>query len=200
MVLHQVGRGAEEVVELLCALVDLQALAQMRLLGGDTHGAVVGVAGPHPQATDCLDRRVRYRDGVGTQCQGLDKIGWQSQSAGNYQRHIAATFFVEITAGTGQCRDGGHRDVIAEDQRCGASATAPSIENDVVDADSSAESMSSSMCWAESLKPIGMPPVFSRTSAAKSRYWSTCSQSGKRGGEMAGVAFWESSYLGDACP
>ena len=64
--LHQFGGGAEEVVELLGAFVNLQALAQMGLLGGNTHGAVVGVAGPHPQATDCLDSRVRYRNGIGT--------------------------------------------------------------------------------------------------------------------------------------
>ena len=37
---------------------------------------------------------------------------------------------------------------------------------------------SSSTCCAESLNPIGIPPVAARTSSAKSLNWSSCSQSG----------------------
>ena len=40
--------------------------------------------------------------------------------------------------------------------------------------------MSRSTCWAESLKPIGIPSVASRTSSPKRRKSSMCSHSGKR--------------------
>ena len=47
--------------------------------------------------------------------------------------------------------------------------------------------MSASMCCAESLTPIGMPPERSRTSSAKRRKSSTPCQSGNVGGDTAGV-------------
>ena len=47
--------------------------------------------------------------------------------------------------------------------------------------------MSRSMCWAESLKPMGMPSEPSRTWSANRLKSSIESQSGKRGGETAGV-------------
>ncbi len=45
--------------------------------------------------------------------------------------------------------------------------------------------MSCSMCCAESLKPMGMPPVASRASPAKARKSAGVVQSGKRAGETA---------------
>ncbi len=47
--------------------------------------------------------------------------------------------------------------------------------------------MSLSMCCADSLTPIGIPPLRSRTSSAKRRKSSTPCQSGNVGGETAGV-------------
>ena len=47
--------------------------------------------------------------------------------------------------------------------------------------------MSLSTCWADSLTPIGMPPLRSRTSSAKCRKSSTPCQSGNVGGDTAGV-------------
>ena len=58
--------------------------------------------------------------------------------------------------------------------------------------------MSSSTCWAESLKPIGMPPVAARTSSANgARSRPTSSESGKRAGRTAGVPGLQSAHLGD---
>ena len=48
-----------------------------------------------------------------------------------------------------------------------------------------AASRSSSMCWAESLTPMGMPPVASRTSSAKRRKSSSHSKSENVAGEIA---------------
>ena len=48
--------------------------AQVRLLGGDAHRAVVGVAGAHPDAADRLQGDVRHGDGVGAQRQRLDHV------------------------------------------------------------------------------------------------------------------------------
>ena len=45
--------------------------------------------------------------------------------------------------------------------------------------------MSASMCCAESLNPMGIPPVTSRTSAATPRKSSVVTRSGKVGGLIA---------------
>ena len=45
--------------------------------------------------------------------------------------------------------------------------------------------MSASTCWAESLKPIGMPPLRSRTLSANARKSSTDRRSSKAAGETA---------------
>ena len=62
--LHEIGCRPKEVVELVGPVLDLQPLPQMGFLGGDSHGAVVGVAGPHPEATDGLKSGVGDRNGI----------------------------------------------------------------------------------------------------------------------------------------
>ena len=53
------------------------------------------------------------------------------------------------------------------------------------------------MCWAESLKPIGMPPVASRTSSAKSRKSEVCVQVGEARRADRVLARIEAAHLGD---
>ena len=53
----------------------------MRLLRGNSYGAIVSVAGAHGDATDGLHRRVGDGDGIGTEGQCFDEIGWFAQSA-----------------------------------------------------------------------------------------------------------------------
>ena len=60
--------------------------------------------------------------------------------------------------------------------------------------------MSSSMCWAESLKPIGMPPVARAPRRRSRRKSSSVSQSGKRGGEIAGCALGRGRAPRRSCP
>ena len=54
------------------------------------------------------------------------------------------------------------------------------------------------MCWADSLKPIGMPPERSRTSSAKRRKSSSECQSGKRRRRHRRGALGQAPHLGDA--
>ena len=81
--LHEFGRGTEEAVELLGAFFDLQPPPQIWLLGRNTDRTVIGVAGPHSQAADCLEGGVGYSDGICAEGQGFDKIRRQPQTAGD---------------------------------------------------------------------------------------------------------------------
>ena len=107
----------------------------MRLLRGDADRAVVGVAGPHRDAADGLQRGIRDRDGVRAQRQRLDEVGRCAQAAGDDQGHVGAAEAVEVAPGAGQRGDGGHRDVVAEDGGRGAGAAAAAVQDDVVDPD-----------------------------------------------------------------
>ena len=63
--LHQLDRRLEEPAQPGRRVVDDQPGPQPWLLRGDADRAVVGVAGPHAQAADGLQRTVRQRDRIG---------------------------------------------------------------------------------------------------------------------------------------
>ena len=120
----------------------------------------------------------------------LAKSGARAQAAGDDERDVA-----RARAGPGGARARasagivGTRDVVAEDQsarrRCRRRGRRGSRSRR---RPSSAASRSSSMCWADSLKPIGMPPdALAHARRRSARTSSTRVQSGKRGGEIAGV-------------
>ena len=80
--LHQLDRGAQEPVEPVRRLVDRQPGPQVRLLGGDADRAVVGVARPHAEAADGLDRRVGDGDRVGAEGERLGDVGSVAEATG----------------------------------------------------------------------------------------------------------------------
>jgi hypothetical protein len=61
---YQVIGGTKEIVETLGAALDDQSLAQVRLLGGDTNRAIIGIAGAHAETADGLNRRIGDGNGI----------------------------------------------------------------------------------------------------------------------------------------
>ena len=132
---HQLGDRAEVAGQLPRRPLHGQPRAQVRLLGGDAHRAVVGVARPHPDAADRLQRHIGHRDRVGAQGQRLHHVLGAPEAAGRDERDVAGTGEVEVAAGPGQRRHGRHADRVAEDRRGGAGAAAAAVEDHVVHAE-----------------------------------------------------------------
>ncbi len=132
--LHQLNGRIEKILKLLCRLLDNNPADEMRLLRRDTDRTIIGVAGPHRNASDSLHRRVGERDRVGAKRQCLYEIGWLSQAAGDDKAHIVFRRFIQMASCPRERRYCGNRYVIAEYDGGGAGASAPPVQNNIVDA------------------------------------------------------------------
>ena len=145
--------------QLFRGAIDGEPGPQVRLLGGDAHRAVVGVARPHPDTADRLERGVGDRDRVGTEGERLDHVLGTPEAAGGDERDVAGAGEVEVPPGPRQGRHRRHADRVPKDRRRGAGRPAAAVEDDVVDAEVERRvEMSSSMCCADIFTPIGTPP------------------------------------------
>src|SRR4051812_38403582 len=106
--LHELDCRVEESRETLRRLVDRKPGAQVRLLGCDTDRAVVGVASPHPKATDGLNRAVGDRDRVGSERKRFGEVGRVAQPTRDDERDVTPAAPVEMPPGPRQRRDCRH--------------------------------------------------------------------------------------------
>ena len=103
---------------------------------GDSHWAVVRVAGAHAEASDRLEGGVGDRDTVGPQRQCPGEVGRFAQTSRDDQRDIGGVAGIEVSPRPRQSRQSGYGNIVAEDQRGRAGTASAAVEDEVVDADS----------------------------------------------------------------
>ena len=101
--LHQLYGSVEESVQAAGGFDDHETRSEILLLRRDPYRTVVGVAGSHPEATDCLDCRIGDSNGVGSQGKGFDEIRLRSEPAGNDQGDVKAIALVQMLSRPRKC-------------------------------------------------------------------------------------------------
>ena len=111
--------------------IDVEALAQFRILGGDAHRAPARVADAVLLAADGDHRGGGQRHGVGTHGQGLGDVGAVAESAGDAQGHLAAVM-IEETPRPAQGEDRRQTDVVLHEIGSRPGAAAAAIDGDEI--------------------------------------------------------------------